>query len=56
MNYQFLIESCSFGHSFSEQEIELLSLGLEAQIMNSNISKEFGCFKSAPSHICEGLN
>ena len=24
--------------------------------MNINISTEFGCFKSAPSHICKGLN
>ena len=56
MNYQVLIESYSFGTSLSEQEIELLSLELETQIMNLNISKEFGCFKSAPSHICKALN
>jgi len=56
MNYQLLIESYSLGSSLSEQEIELLSLELETQIMNINISTEFGCFKSAPSHICEGLN
>ena len=56
MNYQLLIESYSFGTSLSEQEIELLSLELETQIMNINISTDFGCFKSAPTHICEGLN
>ena len=56
MNYQLLIESYSYGNPLSEQEIELLSLELETQIMNINISSEFGCFKSAPSHICEGLN
>ena len=56
MNYQLLIESYSFGTSLSEQEIELLSLELETQIMNINISTEFGCFKSAPSHICKRLN
>jgi len=56
MNYQLLIESYSFGTSLSDNEIELLSLELETQIMNSNISIEFDCFKSAPSHICEGLN
>ena len=56
MNNQLLIESYSFGSSLSEQEIQLLSLELETQIMNINISTEFGCFKSAPSHICEGLN
>ena len=56
MNYQLLIESYSFGKDLSEKEIELLSLELEAQIMNINISREFGCFKSAPTHICEGLN
>ena len=56
MNYQLLIESYSFGTSLSEQEIELLSLELETQIMNINISTKFGCFQSAPSHICEGLN
>ena len=56
MNYQLLIESYSFGASLSDQEIELLTLELETQIMNINISKDFGCFKSAPSHICEGLN
>ncbi|WP_075506900.1 hypothetical protein [Prochlorococcus marinus] len=56
MNYQLLIESYSFGSALSEQEIELLSLELETQIMNIYISTEFGCFKSAPSHICASLN
>ena len=56
MNYQLLIESYSFGTALTEQEIELLSLELETQIMNINISTQFDCFKSAPSHICEGLN
>ena len=56
MNYQLLIESYSHGTSLSEQEIELLSLELETQIMNINISTEFSCFKSAPTHIWEGLN
>jgi len=56
MNYQLLIESYSLGTSLSEKEIELLSLELDTQIMNINISIEFGCFKSAPTHICEGLN
>ena len=56
MNYQLLIESYSFGTTLSDQEIELLSLELETQIMNINISTEFGCFKYAPSHICEALN
>ena len=56
MNYQLLIESYSFGTSLSEQEIELLSMELETQIMNINISTEFDCFKCAPTHICEGLN
>ena len=56
MNYQLLIESYSFGIDLSEQEIKLLSLELETQIMNINISTEFGYFKSAPAHICETLN
>ena len=56
MNYQLLIESYSFGTTLSIQEIELLTLELETQIMNMNISTDFGCFKSAPSHICKGLN
>ena len=56
MNYQLLIESYSFGSALSEQEIELLSLELETQIININISTDFGCFKSAPNHICKGLN
>ena len=56
MNYQLLIESYSFGTPLSEQEIELLSLELETQIININLSTEFACLKSAPSHICEGLN
>ncbi len=55
MNYQLLIESYSLGKSLSQQEIELLSLELETQIMNINISTDFECFKSAPNHICEGL-
>ena len=56
MNYQLLIESYSFGTPLSEQEIELLSLELETQIININISTDLGCSKPAPSHICEGLN
>ena len=56
MNYQLLIESYYFGTTLSQQEIELLSLELETQIININISKEFDCFKAAPSHICECLN
>ena len=56
MNYQLLIESYSLGSSLSEQEIELLSLELETQIININISTEFGCLKTAPYHICERLN
>ena len=55
MNYQLLIESYSLGIALSDQEIELLSLELETQIMNINISTEFGCFKSAPDHISERL-
>ena len=56
MNYQLLIESYSFGTTLSNQEIELLSIELETQIMNMHISTDFGCFKSAPFHICKGLN
>ena len=56
MNYQLLIESYSCGTSLSEQEIELLSLELETQIININISSEFNFFTPAPSHICEKLN
>ena len=56
MNYQLLIESYCFGTTLSNQEIELLSLELETQIMNMNISTDFGCFKSAPAHICKVLN
>ena len=56
MNYQLLIESYSFGTELSLQEIELLSLELETQIININISTEFGFLESAPPHICEVLN
>ena len=56
MNYQLLIESFSLGTPLTEQEIELLSLELETQIMNINISTDFGCIEFAPSQICEGLN
>ena len=56
MNYQLLIESYSVGTTLSNQEIDLLSLELETQIMNMNISTDFDCFKSAPTHICKGLN
>ena len=56
MNYQLLIESYSFGTTLSNQEIELLSLELETQIININISRDFDCFKSAPYHICKLLN
>ena len=56
MNYQLLIESYALGTPLTEQEIELLSLELETQIININISTDFGCIEIAPSHICEGLN
>ena len=56
MNYQLLIDSYSLGTSLTEQEIELLSLELETQIININISTEMGFLKTAPSHICDGLN
>jgi len=42
MNYQLLIEKYSYGIALSEQEIEFLSLEIETQIMNINISTEFG--------------
>ena len=51
-----MIESYSFGTTLSNQEIELLTLELETQIMNMNISTDFDCFKSAPNHICKCLN
>ena len=51
-----LIESYSFGTTLSNQEIELLSIELETQIMNMKISTDFDCLKTAPSHICKGLN
>ena len=56
MNYQLLIESYSFGTTLSNQEIKYLTLELETQIINMNISTEFGCLKSAPTHISKGLN
>ena len=56
MNYQLLIESYSFGTKLSFQEIELLKIELETQIMNIQISTNFGCFEPAPFHICRGLN
>ena len=56
MKYQLLIESYSFGTSLSAQEIELLSLELETQIININLSIDLGCIKAAPDHICEKLN
>ena len=56
MNYQLLIESYSFGTPLSSKEIALLSLELETQIININISTDFACFKSAPLHICKSLS
>ena len=56
MNYQLLIESFSSGTTLSDQEIELLKIELETQIMNMQISTNFGCFEPAPPHICRGLN
>ena len=56
MNYKLLIESFSFGTTLSNQEIEFLTLELETQIINFNTSTDFDCFRSAPSHICKGLN
>ena len=56
MNYQLLIESYSFGTTLSESEIKLLSLELETQILNLKISTQSTFLKSAPTHICKGLN
>ena len=56
MNYQLLIESYSSGSKLSEQEIELLSLELETQIINIDISIDFAFLKPAPIHICKSLN
>ena len=56
MNYQLLLESYSYGTSLSENEIELLTLELQTQILNINISTEFACFKSAHSNVCKRLN
>ena len=43
MNYQLYIESYSFGTTPSNQEIEISSQELETQIINMNISTDFGC-------------
>ena len=56
MNYQFLIESYSFGTALSKQEIELFILELETHIMNIQISKEFVSYKPSSSKICKRLN
>ena len=56
MKYQLLIEAYSFGTNLSNQEIELLSLELETQIKNINLSTDLSCFKSSPDRICEDLN
>ena len=55
MNYQLLIESYSFGTTLSESEIQLLSLELDTQILNLDISLQNGYLKSAPNHISKGL-
>ena len=55
MNYQLLIESYSFGTTLSESEIQLLSLELDTQILNLDISVQNGYLKSAPNHISKGL-
>ena len=56
MNYQLLVESYSFGTSLSAQEIELLTLELETQIMNIEITTDLVCFKPSPVHISTRLN
>ena len=56
MNYQLLIESYSFGTTLSNQEVEQLVLELDTQLSNLNITNELGCLKSAPMHICKGLD
>ena len=56
MIYQLLIESYSFGTTLSNQEIELLILELDTQLINLSHTNELGCLKSAPTHICKGLD
>ena len=56
MNYQLLVESYCLGTTLSNQELELLSLEFETQIINMNISTDFDCLKSAPTHICKCLS
>ena len=55
MNYQLLIESYSFGTTLSNKEVDLLSLELDTQIINLNITQDMECLKPAPNHICKGL-
>tara|TARA_Y100000589_G_C27047919_1_gene585993 strand:- start:164 stop:463 length:300 start_codon:yes stop_codon:yes gene_type:complete len=56
MNYQLLIESFSFGTTLTNSEINLLILELDTQILNLDFTNDIGCLKSAPTHVCKGLN
>ena len=52
MNYQMLIECYSSGSNISEDEIHMLEIELYTQIESIKVSKEQGCLKIAPKHIC----
>ena len=54
--FKLLIELLTYGTDFSEQETEQLSLELKNQIINVDISTNFGYLKHAPPNICKKLN
>ena len=53
MNYQLLLECYSEGSELTNDELQMLLLELDTQIESIKVSRNQGCLKIAPIHICK---
>ncbi len=52
MNYQMLLECYASGAGINEEELKMLDIELDTQIESIQVSRDEGCTKVAPKHIC----
>ena len=53
MNYQLLLECYSSGSEMTKDELQMLEIELDTQIESIKVSRNQGCLKIAPKHICQ---
>lgn len=51
-----LLECHAAGTQITKQEAQLLDLELDAQIASIKVSRNQGCIKVAPDHICKAAS